>query len=485
VSDQLDHLYRRAGFGLTAADRDTLKDRLTRDLVDSLLIWDDNAADVDALIGTPGHVGISTTGPFTPNTDINHARQRWLFRMVHSPAPLQEKMALFWHQHFSTAVSKISGLFNAVDATRVMAAKPSTDPAGQRGQIELFRQFAVGNFRDLLIQVAQDPAMLIWLDGRTNTKINPQENFGRELMELFTVGVEHYVETDVYAAARVFTGWNLQITGTQGSGSAAYKFVYNPSAHETAAKDFSFPIYGRGTSNPNRIPTRTASAGMQDGLDLINALAFHPETAKRLASKLWTWFVSETTPPDSQFVNSIASVYLANSTSMRPVLRAVFTSPQFQDSNSVFQRYAWPPEFVVRALKEVGYLGFSVGDALTPLVNMGQQLFEPPDVGGWSVGQSWFSTGGMLARMNFASQLATNQRVALRDAARAHNSSPDTLIAFVQDALQTPAPLTQETAALQAYVGTAGPWTGSDTQLLTKTPGLFHLVVGSAEYQFI
>src|SRR4029077_19237813 len=106
--------------------------------------------------------------------------------------------------------------------------------------------------------------------------------------------------------------------------------------------------------------------------------------------------------PDSLFVNSIASVYLANNTNMRPVLRAVFTSPQFQDSNSVFQRYAWPPEFIVRALKEVGYLGFSVGDALTPLVNMGQQLFEPPDVGGWSVGQSWFSTGGMLARMNFA-----------------------------------------------------------------------------------
>jgi uncharacterized protein (DUF1800 family) len=481
----LDHLYRRAGFGLTPARRTSLQDRLYRDLIDGLLIWDDAAVDVDPFIGTPGYVGISTTGPFTPNTDINHARQRWLFRMVHSPAPLQEKMALFWHQHFATAWSKINGLFNSVDATRVMAARPSTDPVGQRGQIELFRQFAVGNFRDLLIQVAQDPAMLIWLDGRTNTKNNPQENFGRELMELFTVGVQHYVETDVYAAARVFTGWNLVTTGTLGSGSASYKFVYNADQHETSAKDFSFPIYGRGSSNPNRIPARSASDGLQDGLDLINALAFHPETAKRLAAKLWTWFVSETTPPDAAFIGSIASTYLSNNSNMRAVLRAVLTSPQFQDSSSLFQRYAWPPEFVVRALNEVGYLGFSVNDALTPLVNMGQQFFEPPDVGGWSVGPSWFSTGGMLARMNFAAQLATNQRVALRDASRPFNSTPDAVIGFVRGTLQTPTPLPEETAALEAYANAGGAWTGSDTQLLTKTPGLVHLVLGSAEYQFI
>ncbi len=485
MSTLADHLYRRAGFGLSAAARSAAASRPYRDLVESLLVFDPAAADVDAFIGTPGYVGISTTGPFSPNTNINHARQRWLFRMVHSPAPLQEKMALFWHQHFATAFSKISGLYNAVDAARLMAAKPSTDPAGQVGQLELFRQYGLGNFSDLLVKVAQDPAMLVWLDGQTNTKTNPQENFGRELMELFTIGVEHYVETDVYAAARVFTGWNLQVTGTQGQGTAAFAFNYRPDQHEPSAKTFSFSIYGRGASSPNQIPARSGSSGLQDGLDLIHALAFHPETATRIATKLWTWFVSETAAPDPAFVTSIASVYLSNGTNMRATMRAVLTSPQFQDASSHFQRYSWPAEFVVRALKEVGYLGFSVNDALTPMVNMGQQLFEPPNVGGWPLGSSWFSTAGMLARMNFAAQLATNQKFALQSAARPNNASPDALVAFARDTLSLPLPLDSETAALMAYLASGGAWTGSDAQLLVKAPGLFHLLAGSAEFQFI
>jgi uncharacterized protein (DUF1800 family) len=486
VSSLIDHLFRRAGFGLTSTDRAVLVNRTYRDLVDGLLTFDPAASDaLDAFIGTPGYVGISTTGPFTPNIDINQARQRWLFRMVHSPAPLQEKMALFWHNHFATAFSKISGLYNSVDATRMLAAKPSTDAAGQLGQIEMFRQYGLGKFKDLLVMVAQDPAMLVWLDGQTNTKTNPQENFGRELMELFTVGVEHYVETDVYAAARVFTGWNLQVTGTQGTGTASFAFAYRSAQHETSQKDFSFSIYNRGFGSPNSIPARSATDGMQDGLDLLHALAFHPETATRLATKLWTWFVSETDAPDPAFVTAVASAYLSNDTSMRATLRAVLTSPQFQDSANVFQRYSWPAEFVTRALKEVGFLGFSVGDALTPMVTMGQQLFEPPNVGGWDLGQAWFSTAGMLARMNFAAQLATNQKVALRDASRASGSSPDALIAFARSQLQTPVPLDAETAALETYLASGGPWTGSDAQLLIKTPGLFHLITGSAEFQFV
>ena len=125
-------------------------------------------------------------------------------------------MTLFWHNYFATGYTKVSGaVVGPDDGTRLMAAKPTDDPLGQRGQLELFRQYALGNMRDLLLAVAQDPAMLIWLDGDTNTKRNPQENFGRELMELFSRGVGFYTESDVYAAARVFTGWNLQTTARQ------------------------------------------------------------------------------------------------------------------------------------------------------------------------------------------------------------------------------------------------------------------------------
>src|SRR5581483_1264430 len=258
-------------------------------------------------------IGTTSRGAFSPNTVIDDARQRWLFRMIHSERPLQEKMTLFWHNYFATGYSKIAGKVTAPHATRLMAAKPSEDPAGQRGQIEMFRDMALGSLRDLLLAVAQDPAMLIWLDGDTNTKAKPQENFGRELMELFSRGVGYYTESDVYAAARVFTGWNLKIDGSLSSASPTFSFVYNANQHETSAKTFSFPIYPDGSTT---IPARAASAGMQDGLDLITALASHPETARRVATKLYGYFVSETIPPDPAFINQLASIYLQNGTAI-------------------------------------------------------------------------------------------------------------------------------------------------------------------------
>src|SRR5262249_18946941 len=155
-----------------------------------------------------------------------------------------------------------------------------------------------------LINVAKDVAMLVWLDGRTNFKENPQENFARELMELFTMGVGHYTESDVYAGARVFTGWNLTVARTPAPHS---EFFYNAARHETSAKTFTFPIYPNGDRT---IPARSAGDGMQDGIDLINALAASPNTARYLAGKLYRFFISESRPPDPAFIDRIAAVYL-------------------------------------------------------------------------------------------------------------------------------------------------------------------------------
>ena len=481
-SAAVEHLLRRAGFGALPEEGDKFSRMNLPLAVAALTNFDPLKTDIDGRIGTPGYVGITTRGVFAPNTNITDARQRWLFRMVHSPAPLQEKMTLFWHHHFATAYSKIQGIENAADATRMMAAKKSQDPTGMKGQIELLREYALGNFRDLLVEIAKDPAMLYWLDGRLNVRGQPQENFARELMELFTFGVEHYVEADVYAAARVFTGWNVRVTGTRGTASANYAFIYNAGQHDTGAKDFSFPIYRDGS---RRIEPRLGLSGMQDGIDLIQALAIHPETARRLARRLWTWFVSETEVPDAGFVDSIAATYLKYDTNMKPVIRQVLLSPQFLDQNRHYARFAWPVEFVVRSLKEVGRIGFSVDSAITPLLNMGQQLFEPPDVNGWDIGPGWFSTGGMLARMNFASALATNQRFELREQARASASSPEALLDFVLARLSLPDPPEQVRTALLDYVRAGGAWTGSETQLLNKTGGLFHLLTGSGEYQLV
>jgi hypothetical protein len=184
-------------------------------------------------------------------------------------------------------------------------------------------------------------------------------------------------------------------------------------------------------------------------------------------------------------VDAIAQVYLRNASNMKPVIRAVLMSPQFIDERRFYQRYAWPTEFVVRALKEVGFIGFSVNDALTPMNNMGQLLFEPPDVAGWELGPEWFSTGRMLARMNFASQLAQNQRFELRNLARPHRASPDTMVDFALDRLNFPPVSAGVRDALTSYVRAGGTWTGSEAQLLNKAGGLFHLLTGSGEYQFM
>jgi uncharacterized protein (DUF1800 family) len=473
----LEHLLRRAGFGASQEEIDGYQDAGFGGSVRRLVEYEDLPDEVDGLIGRPGYVAVTAVGGFVPAANIAHARQRWLFRMVHSQRPLQEKMALFWHNHFATAYTKIAGAFGATEGARYMAAKPSEDPNGVKGQLEVFRDFALGNFRELLVAMAKDVAMLVWLDGRTNVRNRPQENFARELMELFTMGVGTFEEADVYAAARVFTGWNLARPG-----NAYYTFSYVANQHDTTAKEFTFPIYSNGGRT---IAARSADAGMQDGLDLIAAVARHPATGPRLALKLYRYFVNEVDAPDARLIDELSRLYYENNFEMKPVIRHLLLSPQFAAQTSRYARYSWPVEFVVRAIKEVGWAGFSVNDTLTPLANMGQQLFEPPDVNGWDLGAGWFSSGAMVARMNFAAALATNQRFNLRDQLRGQARTPEALVALMTDRLTPSAFTADQQSALTAYAGAGLNFTGTDAQLVTKASGLAHLIVGSGAYQVV
>jgi uncharacterized protein (DUF1800 family) len=301
-------------------------------------------------------------------------------------------------------------------------------------------------------------------------------------MELFTMGVGFYTEPDVYAGARVFTGWNLRQAGATGAPATHNEFFYNAAQHDTTAKTFSFPIYA---DLSKTIPARAAADGMQDGLDLINALATNPNTGRCLAKKLYKFFISEFSEPDPAFIDQMAKVYLDSQLSIKAVLRALLHSPQFWDSSSYYARYSWPVEFVVRAIKEVGWRGFTVNDTLTPLTNMGQLLFEPPDVGGWNYGKNWFSTGAMLARMNFASALAANQKINLLAGARSSGKASDRLLAYYLGRLTPHRYDDAAYADLLAYAGSGAAWTGSDAQIQARGAGLVHLIVGSAEYQFV
>jgi uncharacterized protein (DUF1800 family) len=479
-----EHLLRRAGFGVGPVEETAFDDMPYTSVVDALVDYEATRDEVDGWVGNASFVTVkpTTTAAFSPSAVIGDAQQRWLFRMVHSTRPLQEKMALFWHNLFATSYTKIAGVYGTTEATRMMAAKASEDPGGARGQIELFRETALGNFRDLLVAVAKNAAMLVWLDGRTNTKAKPQENFGRELMELFTVGVGNYTEPDVYAAARVFTGWNLQRIGATTDPAGRYDFIYNASQHDTASKTFSFAVYADGSKT---IPARAAADGLQDGLDLIDGLARHPATARRLARLLYAYFVNDAEDPDASFVEQLAAVYLANGFQLKPVLRALLNSSTFADQHNRFARFAWPVEFVARAIKEAGWVGYALSDALTPLTQMGQTLLQPPDVSGWNTGREWFASGPMLARMNFGAALAKTQRAALVEAATAAGgtASPAALVRYMMRRFTGLAYETRDNDRLIAYAQSG--WSTTASQLQVKAGGLAHLVLGSGEYQFL
>jgi uncharacterized protein (DUF1800 family) len=266
-----------------------------------------------------------------------------------------------------------------------MDAKPTADPVGQTGQIEMLRRGAFGSFRTLLLNIAQDPAMLIWLDGISNVKAKPQENFARELMELFTIGVGEFAETDVYAGrARVHRVESL--TRLRRDAAVPLPIQARGARHRSQRLHVrghsKWPAHARVQPHPGtRRRQRHAGRHRSDHRARQSPADGSPPGAPLLD------LVRQRngTAPDS-FVESVAGVYLNNQTSIRATLRAVLTSAEFTDTSRPFQRYAWPAEFVVRSLREIGWVGFSANDALTPLASMGQTLYEPPDVSGWDLG---------------------------------------------------------------------------------------------------
>jgi len=478
---ELGHLLRRAGFGV-GPEEVAWVGRPIADVIDALVDYDAVPDDVDAKVGTPGFLGVKSAGPSDSNGDLVGALQRWVFRMAHGRRPLQEKMTLFWHNHFATGRSKVMQTFSFPGATRAFAAKPSEDPDGACGQIELFRTHALGNFRDLLLAVSRDPAMVAWLDGDTNIVGKPQENYAREVMELFTIGPDQFTEEDVYAGARVFTGWNLEPV-RDGAEDVHYRgFRYYPEMHDTGFKTFSFPIYPDGGKT---IPARDAAAGYQDGVDLVNALAAHPATGRFLARKLYAYFVNDQRPGDPALVDHLAATYYATRFDMKEVVRALLRSAHFQAPANRWARYSWPVEYVVRCVKEIGGDGVSADTAVFAMMAMGQSLFDPPSVAGWRTGRAWFSTATMLARMNFAFSLLFHRRSALEREAQASAGTAEDFLAHFVSRLTCKPFDRAGLDALRAYLAAGGPWTGSSAQVGEKAAGLAHLVAASGEYQFV
>ena len=478
--DEAAHLLRRMGFGGTPGEIDSLAAKGRGGAVDYLIAYGqvDNKPMEDLL-----KAGFDFSNPGDPSKFNRFDLQRWWFtRLVYTNRPFEEKMTLFWHNHFATAASKVPEVFMFI-------------------QNEMLRQNGLARFDTLLLAVAQDPAMLFWLDGLTSVAGKPNENFGRELQELFTMGITdivtgeaNYSEDDVKEIARCFTGWKFG----QPRGSADpydYHFFVNPPEHDNTAKT----VYAG---------TPYQATGNLDGTDIVTLIAGRRATARYLVWKLFKFFVYPLTDSaaDKKTIEKFADVYMSQNHSIKELVRAIFTSDEFFSDRARFGLVKSPVELIVGSIRALGanYVfgtsAFQDGANLPANLAtfLGQELFNPPNVAGWSGGLDWINTSALLNRFTFGNLLIT-----ARPAPFAH-------LPGVSVPLFQLAQMTGKTAkkAVKSYLSRLGPLTldgpttralidylqkdddghivgfqRNDDALDKKVRGLIHLIMCLTEYQ--
>jgi uncharacterized protein (DUF1800 family) len=404
-ADRAAHLLERAGFGGTPQDVQKLAAMTPAQAVDSLVDYekiDDSQQPAFEPSGIYPHghkllplqkvvpralmtgkaYGIKATRegdlPYQPainefytlliseHVEMRRAGWWWGQRMLLTPRPLQEKLTLFWHDHFATSQEKVLNY-------ELMLRQNQT-----------LRRHAAGNFRKLLTAVAQDPAMLVWLDNKDNVKGKPNENFAREVMELFTMGEGHgYTETDIREMARAFTGWTLRPIETTKDDA---RFVDDSALHDDGEKAF---LGARGKFN---------------GYDAIDIILKQPATPRFLAKKLYRHFVRQEVAPE--FNDRLAQVLLDANYELKPLLKTMFLSRDFYSPPSVGTQIKGPVHFVVSTYRKLGLRSLpGVPDFNETTGALGQVLFFPPNVAGWPGGRSWINPATLLVRGNFAHTL--------------------------------------------------------------------------------
>jgi uncharacterized protein (DUF1800 family) len=310
---------------------------------------------------------------------IEELRAWWVRRMIVTPRPLEERMTLLWHGHFTSG-------YREVRSARMMWQ-----------QNELLRKHAVGNFRDLLVAISQDPAMLRYLDNANNRKAAPNENYARELLELFTLGEGNYSEPDVKEAARALTGWTLRHG----------EFHSDQRMHDDGEKTF----LGR--------------TGRFDGNGIIDIILDQLAAERFLARKLLVYFVRDD-PPDAD-VEALARVIRAHDFNMREVMRKLLKSELFYAREIMFSQIKGPVDLVVGTFRVLELPPHDLYGAVRALRGMGQDLFQPPNVKGWDGGRKWISTATIYARYNFASAVLAGTHTPLADRMMGPGAKPDRL----------------------------------------------------------
>jgi uncharacterized protein (DUF1800 family) len=337
---------------------------------------------VDRLLAQTGHVAMQpppawVNEPIIPYNKLpdeearkaarrqNAARELelrawWLGEMIRTPSPLTERMTLFWHNHFVSSAQK-------VQFAQLMYR-----------QNVLLRENAVGNFGAMLHAIAKDPAMLIYLDGAQSRKGKPNENFAREVMELFTLGEGHYTEQDIKEAARAYTGWSVDREHD-------FAYIWRPQIHDTGVKT----VFGQ--------------SGDYDGDQMLDILLARPETANFIVTKLWREFVSP--DPDAAQVQRVADAFRSSNYDIKVALRGLFLTPGFWASQSRATLVKSPVELIVGTLKEFNVQYSDPAPFAIKAAQLGQNLLAPPNVKGWPGGDAWINSNTLLGRKQFLDQL--------------------------------------------------------------------------------
>ena len=347
------HLFRRAGFAASSNELDeAIKLGPTNAVKKLLSAGDDNPA-FDAEMRKVAETILAAGNP-------QLLAGWWLYRMRHTPAPLLEKMTLFWHGHFATSAAKVR------------------DPKLMFQQNALLREHALGSFSQLLAEIARDPAMLLYLDSATNRKTHPNENFAREVMELFCLGVGRYSEKDIQELARCFTGGEVQY-GT-------YKF--NPYQHDSGKK------------------TVLGSTGNFDKTDGLRIIVEQPATAEFLCSKLVRFFVTDDDLP-ANLIAPLAQQFRDAGLVVAPVLETILTSRLFYCNAALAGKVRSPVELGVGLLRALEATA-NMQQLANELGELGQMLFYPPNVKGWNGGRTWINSSTLLARDNLVRRIVEN-----------------------------------------------------------------------------
>ena len=348
------HLLSRVQFGFTPAELD----RTTREGMNATL---QRLTEVQPESTDFSQAEASLRQAAVSTGSIDNLKIWWLYRMRYSANPLTEKLTLFWHNHFATSNAKVNSV-----------------PYMLR-QNELIRTNAAGDFRQLLHGMSRDTAMLIWLDGNANRKRHPNENFAREIMELFALGVGNYTERDIQEAARAFTGWHVRDG----------QFWMHELQHDDSSKT----VFGK--------------TGSYDGHDIVNLCLEQPSCPRFLATKLLKTFVSP--DPSPAMIEHLANRIRHHNLNMKPVLRELFSSQWFYREENRQVLIKSPLEFVLGTLRTLTEPIRWTG-VIKVLADLGQNIFEPPSVKGWEGGRLWITSSSILQRANFATELTTTNQ---------------------------------------------------------------------------